>query len=157
MPSMFLPDDVESAVGALLSGVIAGVNVASMGPNDFDDDGNLIFQPPCARTVYVGTSYGGADADNQRLTYDATDHEIQIWCAAENLSSKAAQRNDSKALAGQVAAQMAGARLTLADDGTQSEPVRLVRISAVADDLIGLIYIVEVMVPGIAQFNGPNA
>ena len=152
--SAFLPDTAEAAVGALLAAKLDGVDTSSIGGKDINDDGQLVFTPPCARTRYVGSLYSGI-SDNQALNYNC-EHVVEIFCAAENLRSLEAQREDTKALMGRVLVQMAGARLSLSD-GSKSEPCRVVDVKSIPEDIVGMIYIVSVAVPGIAQFDGPNA
>ena len=85
-----------------------------------------------ARTYYAGTKYMNP-GDNQWLTYNAT-HLLQIWCNAENLVSKQAQRDATKLLVGQVLGIIAGARVVLPSDETKSEPVELDQILSADDE-----------------------
>lgn len=152
--STFLPSTAEAAVGALLGSQLDGVDTKSIGGKDVNEEGQLVFRPPCARTRYAGSQFAGTN-DNQALTYNC-DHIVEIFCVAANLRSKEAQREDTKALADQVLQQLAGARLKL-DDGSKSEPVRLIDVKGIPEDACGTVYIVSVAVPGIAQFDGLNA
>lgn len=155
-PSMFLPLMVDQAVQAFMAANLTGVNVGSIGELDTDEDGELVFDPPCARTMYSSTEFGEA-ADNLQLTYDAVDHAVDIWCADENLASLETQRQASLAVISQLLPVIAGARISLSD-GSASEPVRLVRVQAALQGRNGApvrtVYIVTVIVPGIAQFPG---
>lgn len=151
--SQFLPADAEDAINALLATQIAGLNVGSIGEKDINADGQLVFQTPAARTRYPGSQY--AMTENQAQVYNC-EHAIEIWCAASNLRSKAAQREDTKALVAKVLPVLAGARLALSDGG-KSEPVRIVGIEGVEQDIVGMVYVLTVSVPGIAQFPGTNA
>ncbi len=157
--SMFLPGDVETAVQALLTAGLPSVSVGSIGALDTDENGELVFDPPCARTFYANSHYV-ANGDSQALTYDDTSHQIDIWCAAENLTSLEAQRTDSLTLVGQVLPVLAGARISLAD-GSLSEPVRLMSITGALQGRSGApvrtVYIIAIEVPGIAQFPGTYA
>jgi hypothetical protein len=150
----FLPATAEVATKDLLAAKLAGVDVKSMSGSDFDEDGQLVFRPPCSRTRYVGSMYESLH-DNSAVTYNC-DHIIEVWCCASNLRSREDQREDTKALAGKILEQLAGARLALAD-GSKSEPVRIVDVKTLETDLRGTIVVVSVAVPGIAQFDGVNA
>ena len=156
--SMFLPGDVQSTLQALLAASLAGVNVGSIGDLNTDANGDLIFDPPCARTFFVGMNYAD-EGDNLALTYDEAEAEIDIWCAAENLSSLEAQRIDTLSLVARILPVIAGAKLSLAD-GTVSEPVRLVSVVGSLQGKQGApvatVYTIKVRVPGIAQF-APHA
>lgn len=152
--SMFLPGDTQSALQALLSSALPTVNVGSIGDLNTDENGELVFDPPCARTFFAGTDYGETH-DNLALAYDESSHEIDIWCAAENLTSLEAQRLDTLSLVAQVLPAVAGAELALAD-GTTTEPVRVRNIVGSLQMKRGApvstVYTIKVQVPGIAQF-----
>ena len=157
--SMFLPGDVEQAVQTLLQNALPSVNVGSIGDLDTDENGELVFDPPAVRTFYATTRYV-ANGDSQALTYDDTSHQIDIWCAAENLTSLEAQRYDTLALVAQVLPVLAGARLALAD-GSVSDPVRLLQLMGSLQGRQGApvrtVYTIAIEVPGIAQFPGTYA
>lgn len=156
MPTMFLPDDVENAISALLTTQLEGIETSPIGEADIDDDDQLVLQLPCARPRYVATSYAESN-DLTQTTYNV-EHAYEIWCGAENLVSKEAQRQAAKAIVRQVLPVLAGARLAIEDgSGDVSAPVRLLGIDSVVGDVLGMIYIVRVGVPGIAQFSGVNA
>ena len=155
--SMFLPLTVDQAVQAFMKANLTGVNVGSIGELDTDENGELVFDPPCARTMYASTEFGEA-ADNLQLTYDDVAHTIDIWCADENLQTLEAQRQQSLAVVSQLLPVIAGAKISLNDDST-TEPVRLVRVEskllqAQGGTPLRTVYIVTVLVPGIAQFPG---
>jgi hypothetical protein len=152
MPTCFLPGDIEQALSSLLKLNLDGLDVSPIGDAEIDDDDQLVLEPPLARPRYLETSYGQG-SDLTQTTYDDVNHVYEIWCAAENLVSKEAQRSDSKVIAGRVATLLAGAILQLTDGG-KSCPVRLLGISSVPGDVIGMVYLVRVAVPGIAQFPG---
>jgi hypothetical protein len=156
---MFLPGDTQSALQALLANAEITMNgvplsVGSVGDLNTDEDGELIFDPPCARTFFVTTDYGQTH-DNLALAYDDSSHEIDIWCAAENLRSLEAQRLDTLTLVAQILPVVAGARLLL-PDGSTTEPVRLRNIVGSLQGRQGApvttVYTIKVQVPGIAQF-----
>lgn len=151
--SMFLPEDVESAAQALIAATIPNVSTGSIGDLEINDNGQLIFDPPCIRSRYANTEYNAAE-DNRALAYNAA-HILELWISAENLRSKEAQRNDTLALLSSLLPQMAGARLVLPDTSL-SEPVQLVSIRGMDDDPFGMIYVVSISVAGIAQFPGTN-
>jgi len=157
--SMFLPGDADMALQALLTTALAGVNVGSIGDLNTDENGELVFDPPCVRTFYASGEFINNN-DSQALTYDDTAHYFDLWCAAENLTSLEAQRGDTLALVAQVLPVLAGARLSLAD-GTLSEPVELMGIKGNLQGRQGApvqtIYLVSIKVPGIAQFPGTYA
>jgi len=152
--SMFLPGDVQTALQALLKSALPNVNVGSLGDLSTDQDGELVFDPPCARTFFAGTDYGETH-DNLALAYDEASHEIDIWRAAENLSSLEAQRLDTLSLVAQILSVAAGAELVLPDEST-TEPVRLRSIVGTLQGRLGApvatVYTIKVQVPGIAQF-----
>ena len=152
--SMFLPGDQQAALQALLTSSLPGVSIGSLGDLPADDKGELVFDPPCARTFFAGLVYEG-DNDNLALAYDDCAGEMQIWCAAENMTSLEAQRMDTLALVAKILPVIAGARLQLAD-GTSTEPIRLKRIEGSLQGRQGApvstVYIIVLEVPGIAQF-----
>ena len=154
--SMFLPLTVDQAVQTFLKANLTDVNVGSIGELDTDESGELVFDPPCARTMYQSAEFGEA-ADNLQLTYDDASHTIDIWCADENLASLEAQRQQSLAVISQLLPVIAGARIPLSD-GSTTEPVRLVRVQAALQGANGApvrtVYVVTVEIPGIAQFPG---
>lgn len=152
--SMFLPGDTQGALHALLAQALPNVNIGSIGDLNTDENGELVFDPPCARTFFAGTEFGESN-DNLALLYDAASHEIDIWCAAENLRSLEAQRIDTLDLVAQILAVVAGAKLLLRD-GSVSEPVRLVNVTGSLQAKLGApvrtVYTIKIQVPGIAQF-----
>lgn len=156
MPTMFLPDDVENAVSALLAAQLININTSPIGEADIDDDDQLVLTFPCARPRYVASSYAESN-DLTQTTYNC-EHAYEIWCADENLANKEAQRQAAKAIVRQVLPILAGARLALADgSGDTTSPIRLLGIDSIVGDVLGMIYVVRVAVPGIAQFAGVNA
>ena len=152
MPSQFLPGDVELAIEQLLKQQLDGVDTSSLGDAELDDDDQLVLVLPCARPRYTESRFGNG-GDLTQTTYPNVEHVYEIWCADENLVSKAEQRKASKLIAGRVLTILAGAILNL-QDGGKSCPVRLVAVSSAPGDVVGMIYLVRVAVPGIAQFPG---
>jgi hypothetical protein len=151
---MVLPGDAEQALLAALTAGLTGINVGAIGESDINDNDELVLQMPCARQRYASTEYRN-QGDNQWLTYDVS-HIFEIWCAAENLTSKEAQRTATLAVVALVLPLVAGARLTL-PDGSVTEPVALKGIGKLPDDIVGQIYICTVEVCAIAQFPGTLA
>ena len=152
--TQFLSLDVEAALQTLLTAQLPGVNVDSIGEKDLNDDDQLVFDPPCVRTRHGGTDY--KSVESQELTYNAA-HIMEVWCCAEDLRSKEAQRAATEALLATVLAIVAGARLLLSDGTHKSEPIRLVGVTDVYQETVGSCYILAIAVPGIAQFPGTNA
>ena len=137
----------------LLTQQLPDVDCDSIGDKDIDDNDQLVFKPPCVRTRYAGTDYVSLK-DNQQLSYEAR-HQLEIWCADEDLQAKVKQREKAKALVGSVLGIMAGARLAL-PDGSRSDPIQLLAVATMPQDIVGMVYIAMVAVPGIAQFPGTN-
>jgi hypothetical protein len=152
--SMVLPGDVEQALVAALAAGLTGIYVGAIGSSDINDNDELVLEMPCTRTRYAGTQYKN-QGDNQWLTYDVA-HIFEIWCAAEDLTSKEAQRTATLTVVGQVLPLIAGARLVLADTSV-TEPVELKSVGKLPDDIVGQIYIVTIEVDAIAQFPGTLA
>jgi hypothetical protein len=151
---MVLPGDVEQTLLAALTAGLPTINVAAIGEADFGDDGQLVTDLPAAHSRYVGTGYKN-QGDNQWLTYDVA-HIFEIWCAAENLTNKEAQRTATLAVVDQVLPLIAGARLVLPDTST-TDPVVLKGVGKLPDDVLGMIYICTIEVSAIAQFPGTLA
>ena len=156
MPTMFLPDDVETALSALLASQLTGIDTSPIGEAEIDDDDQLVLDPPLARPRYMASNYAESN-DLTQTTYNC-EHAFEIWCCDENLTSKEAQRLAAKQIVRQVLPIVAGARLTMPDDSSsKTAPIRLLGIDSVAGDVLGMIYIVRIAVPDIAQFPGTNA
>jgi hypothetical protein len=160
--SMVLPGDAEQSLLAALSANLnpvtdaypQGIFTGAIGDKDINDDDQLILQMPCARQRYVGTAFK-SESDNQWLTYDVS-HVFEIWCAAEDLTSKEAQRTATTKVLSVVLPLIAGARLTLPDTSL-TMPVALKNIGKLPDDIVGSVYILTVEICGIAQFPGTLA
>ncbi len=156
MPSQMLSADIESSVQNLLkAGLGANVNVDSLGEKDINQEGQLIFRPPCVRTRYIGGRYTRLH-DNTHCNYDYAPM-VEIWCVDEDLRSSLAQREASKRLLDLVKPIVAGARIVLSDDGKNSEPIILLGDAPLLQDIVGMVYILTIEVPGIAQFPGTFA
>lgn len=152
MPTTFLPDDVMQGLEQYMAAqfITSGVNTDAIGEAEIDDNDGLVLQMPCARPRYVETQY--TSLDSTESSYDA-EHIVEIWCAAEDLTSKSAQRGASRKLAGQVVTALAGQRVDVLDgSGAKTEQIRLLGIGSFPEDVLGMVYIARVAVPGIAQF-----
>ena len=152
--SMVLPGDVEQTLLATLGVNLPQINVGAISEKDINDADQLVLQMPCARQRYVGSSYQDS-ADNQWLTYNVT-HTFEIWCAAEDLTSKEAQRTATLAVLTQVIPLLAGARLSL-PDGSLTDPIMLKQVGKLQDDIVGTLFILTIEIAGVAQFPGTLA
>jgi len=157
----FRIDYIEAALIGLLTNVISGhygqpVDVQSLGKRDFDQDGTLILQPPCLRVLFLGAPYQPL-RDNQRLTYQRV-ARFEVLSFAESLRSPEDQRLQSLQLVAVVEDQLAGARLTLADQSV-TMPITLEQTQIVefASGPVTECYSTIVAVEAIAQFSGANA
>lgn len=178
MSSTFRIDYVEAALLALLSANLpnaygaalpagspqivmnggqptASIDIDSLGDGDFDEDGQLILQPPSIRLRFLGADDDARE--NQKLTYQ-TPMIYELLCFESSLRSKADQRNQTLILVSVVRDQLAGARLKLSD-GSKTEPIRLVDVRLVdgAANGIDQLFSVQVEIRGFAQFSGANA
>jgi hypothetical protein len=152
--SMVLPGAVEQTLVSALTSGLENTFVSPIGEEDINDDDQLVLQMPCARPRYAGSQYKN-QGDNQWVTYDVS-HFFEIWCGAEDLSGKEAQRAATLAVVALVLPLIAGARLRLPDTSV-TEPVALKSIGKLPDDIVGQIYIVTIEVCAIAQFPGTLA
>lgn len=151
----FAIDQTWAAIQALLQAQLgAGVDVDSIGSNDFDEQGDLTINPPAARVLFIDEK-AGQPVDPQNATYNA-EQAFAVLCAAEDISSVQAQRSASAQLAGQVKHILTGARLVLAN-GTQTEPLMYMGTTPLPTKAIGMAYVAQFVVPNIAQFSAPNA
>jgi len=153
MTGMFFPDDVVNAAVATLASLNGnGVNTGQISELDIEDNDQLVFDPPCVRIRYAGAKYQD-NCDNQGLLYNDVRHYLDYWCAAENLTGKTEQANDTLTLIRQVLPLVVGSRLAL-PNGESSEPLRITDITSLPDDPAGTVFVLSVMVPGIALFTG---
>ena len=168
-PSKFRIDYVEAALIALLKSTMpaayatslnqqnpVGVDIAGLGDGDFDADGQLVLQPPSIRVRFGSANYSNL-RDNQRLSYE-TGMPFAILCFESSLRSKVDERKQTLVLVATLQNQLAGARLALAD-GTSSGPITMKGVQLVIPDSgpVDQLFAIHVEVPGIAQFDGPNA
>lgn len=147
---------MPAAYGAELGSAAVAVNIDSLGDDDFDEDGQLILQPPSLRVRFRDDPYDPA-RDNQRLTYQS--HQAyEILCFESSLRSKADQRKQTLILVGAVLDQLAGARLSLADS-SKTFPITVRGVTRIDGDSgpVDQLFSVLVDIEGFAQFSGVNA
>ena len=168
MSSTFRIDYVEAALLALLIAnlpaayataldvVSAPVNIDSLGDQDFNEEGQLVLQPPSVRVRFTAAPYDPA-RDNRRLTYQAHP-QFEILCFESSLRSKADERKQTLILVGVVQDQLSGARLNLAD-GSKSMPITLgpLRLVETEQGPVDQLFTQAIEVEGFAQFSGVNA
>jgi hypothetical protein len=167
--SAFRIDYVEAALLQLLQTVMpaaygtelgsegpAAVNIDSLGDDDFDEDGQLVLQPPSLRVRFRDDPYNPA-RDNQRLTYQSH-QSYEILCFESSLRSKADQRKQTLVLVSVVLDQLAGARISLADS-SKTFPVSVLGVTRVDADggPVDQLFSILVDIEGFAQFSGVNA
>lgn len=139
----------------LLRDQLPGVDVQAISSSDFNDSGELIMNPPSVRVYFAGKPMQST-SDAQQLSYNSVPRFV-VTCADQNLRGGAEhQAMASSALADQVENLLAGARLNLFD-GETSEPITLVSTEPIEIVDLGTAYAVGIEVPGIAQYDGPNA
>ena len=134
----------------------ASIDIDSLGDKDFDENGQLVLNPPSIRVRFLGGNYDMA-RDNQKLTYQSP-LVYELLCFESSLRSKADQRNQTLILVSVVLDQLAGARLNLTD-GSKTEPIRLVDVSLIEGAANGVdqLFSAQVEIRGFAQFSGANA
>jgi phage gp37-like protein len=158
--SQFPIDQIEPALIQLLARNVgtrygAAVDIESLGDQDFNEDGNLILNPPAIRVRYSDGNFGNL-RDNRRLTYQAT-FDYEILCFESSLQSEADQRLQTLKLVSIVLDELAGARITLADN-SRSMPITIKRVSPVIAESgpVDQLFSILIGVEGIAQFSGVN-
>jgi hypothetical protein len=168
MSTTFRVDYVEAALLALLNAGMpaayatelsvasAPIDINSLGDEDFNEDGQLVLNPPSMRLRFLGAPYNNL-RDSRRLTYQ-TEPNYELWCYESSLRSKADERKQTLVLVSVAVDQLAGARINL-QDGAKSMPITIVDVRLVetqqgpVDQLFSILFAVE----GIAQFSGVNA
>lgn len=132
------------------------VDTQSLGDKDFDDDGNLVLQPPSTRLRFRGAGYDNL-RDNQRLTYEAG-LTFEVLCFQSSLRGKADERLQTLQLVAAVQDQIAGARLAL-QDGSRTQPITMVAVELVETESgpVDQLFSVRFLVQGVQQFSGANA
>lgn len=161
MSSTFRIDYVEAALLTLLNTNLAAaygspVNIDSLGEDDFDENGQLVLQPPSVRVRFVADAYNTL-RDSRRLTYQ-TQPEFDLLCFESSLRSKADERKQTLVLVASVIDQLAGARLNL-EDSSKSMPITIIDVRLVETEQgpVDQLFSIRVAVEGIAQFSGVNA
>ena len=150
----FTTSEMWDAFTALLAASLAGVDVKRISARDFNDGGELILNPPSARSFFAGEG-AASTSDTQRLSYNVVARMI-VLCADQDLSDPVAQAQASLTLAGKVKTAMIGARLVLAS-GDTSEPITYIGMEPEPVEGLGIAYAAAFEVPGLAQFAGANA
>lgn len=161
MSTNFRIDFVETAVLALLNASLATaygapVDINSLGEEDFDEQGQLVLQPPSVRLRFLGDNFNTL-RDSRRLTYQ-TEPQFELLCFQSSLRSKADERSQTLVLVATVVDQLAGARVNL-QDGYKSMPITIlgVRLVETEQGPVDQLFSVSFIVEGIAQFSGVNA
>lgn len=147
---------LPTAYGAALGSGPVSIDIDSLGDTDFNEDGQLVLNPPSLRLRFKDEPYDPAH-DNQRVTYQS--HQFyEVLCFESSLRSKADQRKQTLVLVRVVLDQLAGARLLLAD-GSKSLPISIVSVTLIEADSgpVDQLYSVLIDVEGFAQFSGVNA
>lgn len=147
-------DQVWDAMTALLASQLAGVDCATVTDKDFNEDGELIMNPPSARVLFAGEA-ASATTDSQRLSY-LVDGKFAVLVADQDYRGITEQARASIQLVNQVKGILCGARLLL-PTGETSEPVQWTGTDPLPVEGIGAAYVVNFIVPGLAQFPGTNA
>jgi hypothetical protein len=150
----FKTDQAWQALVALLEKQLQGVDVAAISSQDFNEDGEIIMDPPSVRVFFAGEA-AAATSDSQRLSY-LVDGRYVVLCADQDRTSVFDQANASIQLVTKVKNMVAGSRLLLTD-GDISEPLIWVSTEVQPVDGIGVAYGVGFIIPGLAQFTGANA
>jgi hypothetical protein len=151
-----LNTNLPAAYAAELGVPSASIDIDSLGDDDFNEDGQLILNPPSIRLRFGAAEYGTL-RDSRRLTYQA-EPQFEVLCFESSLRSKADERKQTLVLVGVVQDQLSGARLDLAD-GSKSMPITLGRLALVETEQgpVDQLFSQTIIVEGIAQFSGANA
>jgi hypothetical protein len=150
----FQTDQAWEALVALLDGQMQNVDVAAICEKDFNEDGEIIMNPPSVR-VFFDSEVATSTSDTQRLSY-LVDGRYVVLCADQDYTSVIAQGFASLQLVAQVKSILAGARLQLSG-GDVSDPLIWAATDRLPVDGVGVAYAVGFIVPGLAQFPGTNA
>lgn len=152
---------VEAALLALLperleNSYAKRVDVKTISDKDFGDEGQLILQPPAVRIHFDRARYG-TSRDTQRTALNA-ELDFSFLCFDESLKSRADERTRTLSLVATLQNELAGARLQL-EQGVYTEPILLTGVEQTQDRFgpVNECYAVLCMIPGLAQFSGPNA
>lgn len=147
-------DQVWDALTALLASQLAGVDCATITDRDFNEDGELIMNPPSVRTFFESET-AQATSDSQRLSY-LVDGRYTVLVVDQDYRGVTEQARATIQLVNQVKSILAGARLLL-PTGETSEPLQWYATAPQPVDGVGVAYAVGFLVPGLAQFPGVNA
>jgi hypothetical protein len=151
----FKAEQAWDAMVVLAAAQLDQVDVAKIADKDFNDQGEMIMNPPSARVLFFGEK-ALSTSDSQRRSYNSI-YMFLILVADQDLSgSSANQAEASLMLATRVKAIFNGARIVLAD-GDISEPITYTGIEAVPAAGVGMAYAVAFEVPGLAQFPATNS
>ena len=142
------------ALVVLLATQLEGVNVDAIGSRDFDENGELTVVPPAVRVIFAGEK--AQTFENQNQNYNAGQQFGAICADDYRGPDPQQQRVASLALARLATDVVTGARLRL-PDGTVTEPIEYAGTTPMPVADIGVAYVVEWRIPGIAQFPAPNA
>ena len=135
---------------------VAAIDIDGLGEDDFDDDGQLVLNPPSIRVRFLGADYNTLH-DNQRLTYQ-TAPNFELLCFESSLRSKADERKQTLILVKVLQDQLSGARINLSD-GSKTQPVTIIAVRLVegVGNGVDQLFSVLVAIEGFAQFSGVNA
>jgi hypothetical protein len=150
----FSVEMVWKVVNQLLIDQLTGIDVQAITEKDFNNDGEIIMNPPSVRTFYASTQFAST-TDSQRLSYESVGRFIAL-CADEDLTDVISQAYASVKLVDQVLAILAGARINL-PAGDRSEPITITAVESLPVAGVGTAYGIAFEVPGLAQFAGANA
>lgn len=155
MSQQLKPAAVETAIVDLLKKDLKadGVAVDAVSDRSFDQDGNLVVNPPAALVLWSGASFGDGQ-DNLLTQYDAR-HPVAILCGARSLRGSDDERLGAQQLVAKVVNSLAGARLVLADGKTPPIAVQGVELFQFSPN--GTWYSVTVEVEGFVNFDGANS
>jgi hypothetical protein len=154
LTSQLPTEQVWQTLMQMLRDGLFGVDVQAISEKDFNQDGDIIMNPPSVRVFFDGEGASGT-SDSQRLSYNAVGRYV-VSCADQNLRSTQAQAIASAALATRVKNVAIGARLQL-PNGDVTEPIAWVSTAVMPVAGLGIGYALGFEVPGIAQFPGTNA
>jgi hypothetical protein len=147
-------DQVWDALTELLNSQLDNVDCANITDRDFSEDGELILNPPSVRTFFEGEN-AAATSDSQRLSY-LVDGKFTVLVVDQDYRGITEQARATLQLVNKVKSVLIGARLLL-PTGETSEPVQWYATAPQPLEGMGVAYAAGFIVPGLAQFQGPNA
>jgi phage gp37-like protein len=142
--------EIEAALLARLKSRLAGVQVAGLTAEDFDEHGDLIVEPPAALVAFQRE---GLDPrmDGDARTYISRQNFV-VLCGARNMRGTADERVSALELVEQASVALAGARL-LIPSSQQGPAWALLRgVEMVKFDERGTWYALRVEIESVAQF-----